>query len=128
MRTNEEVNIRWISDARKAYDNTLVIDSVALSSAEAESNALVKMISESLGLKNVQKAMGLHLPIEVLTDSSACKGIVHREGCGKVKHLEARQLWVQEYVGDKTVKVSKIPREVNLSDVLTHHWNARDGY
>ena len=100
---------------------------VALSSAEAELNALVKMISESLGLKNVLKAVNVNLPIEVCTDSSACKGIVQREGCGKVKHLEARQLWVQEYVGNKTVTVTKIPREMNSSDVLTHSWTYRDG-
>ena len=101
---------------------------MALSSAEAELNALVKMVSESLGLKNVLKAMEVDLPIEVRTDSSACRGIVHREGCGKVKHLEARQLWVQEYISNKIVAVVKIPREVNSSDVLTHNWNSSDGF
>ena len=101
---------------------------VALSSAEAELNALVKIISEALGLKNVLKAMNVNLPIEVRTDSSACRGIVQREGCGKVKHLEARQLWVQEYVGNKTVVVTKIPREINCSDVLTHNWSYSDGH
>ena len=58
---------------------------VALSSAEAELNALVKMISEALGLKHVMTAMCMDLEIEVKTDSSACKGIVQRKGCGKVK-------------------------------------------
>ena len=101
---------------------------VALSSAEAELNALVKIISEALSLKNVLKAMNVNMLIEVHTDSSACKGIVHREGCGKVKHLEARQLWVQEYVGSKAVAVKKIPRDQNHSDALTHNWSAVDGY
>jgi hypothetical protein len=71
--------------------------------------------------------MGQEKKIVVKTDSSACNGIVHREGCGKVKHLETRQLWVQELVARKDVDVKKIPREFNSSDCLTHHWSAVDG-
>ena len=100
---------------------------LALSSAEAELNALVKSISESLGLCNLFEEMNKTKQIKVHTDSSACEGIVQREGCGKVKHLEVRQLWVQEKIGDKSVEVQKVPREVNCSDCLTHHWSAVDG-
>ena len=100
---------------------------VALSSAEAELNALVKGISESLGLRNLFKEMNRIMQVKVHTDSSACKGIVQREGCGKVKHLEVRQLWVQEKIGDKSVEVKKVPREINCSDCLTHHWSSVDG-
>jgi len=100
---------------------------VALSSAEAELNALVKMTSEALGVRNLFKAIGYDKGIILKTDSSACNGIVHREGCGKVKHLEARQLWVQDVVSDKIVAVQKVPREHNYSDMLTHHWSAKDG-
>ena len=101
---------------------------VALSSAEAELNALIKIASEALGIRNTLLEMEVVMEIEIKTDSSAAKGIVHREGCGKVKHLEARQLWLQEHVGNKTISVTKVPRDVNYSDVLTHNWNARDGY
>ena len=101
---------------------------VALSSAEAELNALVKMFSEAIGLYNTFKEMNMELQIHVHTDSNACKGIAQRIGCGKVKHLEVRQLWIQDHVSSKAVTVKKIPREVNPSDVLTHHWSAVDGY
>ena len=74
---------------------------VALSSAEAELNSVVKMISEALGMKNTFEAMGKMKRIIVKTDSSACNGILHREGCGKVKHLETRQLWTQAHVSSK---------------------------
>ena len=100
---------------------------VALSSAEAELNATVKMISETLGVRNLYGAFEVEKPIIVHTDSSACCGILHREGCGKVKHLETRQLWTQAYVSSKIVDVRKIPREHNISDCLTHHWSAVDG-
>jgi len=99
---------------------------VALSSAEAELNALVKAISESLGILNMLKEMGKTFKCQVYTDSSAANGIVHRLGAGKVKHLEARQLWIQEIVGSKRIAVKKVPREFNMSDALTHNWSVTD--
>ena len=101
---------------------------IALSSAEAELNALVKMFSESIGLRNTIAFMGKKMRITVLTDSTASRGIVHRVGCGKVKHLETRQLWIQGHVNSKDVTVTQVPREDNASDCLTHHWSAKDGY
>ena len=100
---------------------------IALSSAEAELNAMVKMFSETIGLRNTLKDMGRVMTIVIYTDSSASNGMVHRVGCGKVKHLETRQLWIQEYVNNKAVGVMKIPRADNASDALTHHWSASDG-
>ena len=101
---------------------------IVLSSAEAELNTLINAFNESLGIRNMYKAMGKDLTISVMTDSSAARGIVHRTGCGKVKHLEARQLWIQEYVENKSVCVAKVGREDNPSDALTHHWSGADGY
>jgi len=73
------------------------------------------------------KAMGKDFKVEIFTDSSAANGIVHRLGCGKVKHLEARQLWLQEVVRMKTLQVKKVGRELNISDAMTHHWSCVDG-
>ena len=100
---------------------------IALSSAEAELNALVKLASEALGVRNMFSEHGKEFMIVALTDSSASNGILHREGCGKVKHLEARQLWLQGHVEDKKIDVQKIPREINCADCLTHHWSIADG-
>ena len=99
---------------------------IALSSAEAELNALVKAINESLGIQNMMKEMGKVVNFRVYTDSSAANCMVHRLGAGKVKHLEARQLWLQERVLKKNVKIEKVPRDQNSSDSLTHYWSAVD--
>ena len=61
--------------------------------------------------------------VKVATDSSAANGIVHRRGAGKVKHLEVRQLWVQDHVEKGEIICSKIPRDRNLADLFTHHWS-----
>ena len=100
---------------------------IALSSAEAELNALIKLSSEASGIQNTLKEHGQVYKIVALTDSSASNGMLHREGCGKVKHLETRQLWLQGHVAGKKIEVKKIPREINCSDSLTHHWSSKDG-
>ena len=100
---------------------------IALSVAEAELNALIKSAVEMSGAYNVGCEMGMIRASRILTDSNSAKGICHRQGAGKVKHLEARQLWLQERVLHKSVKIEKVPREVNSSDSLTHYWSAVDG-
>ena len=95
---------------------------IALSSAEAELNAAVKACCEVLGAVHMAKEMGKVYGAVLLGDSSASVGIAHRAGTGRVKHLSIRQLWVQERVANEEVVFKKIPRSVNLSDALTHHW------
>ena len=100
---------------------------VALSSAEAELNSTVKAASETLGILNLYSEIGNKMSGEVMTDSSGAKGIAQRSGCGKVKHLEVRQLWIQEVVCNKKLTVTKVERKKNPSDALTHHWLAHEG-
>ena len=101
---------------------------IAPRSAEAELNAAATAISEGLGLRNMAAEMGDRVQLKVLGDSSASMGILNRVGAGKIKHLETRQLWVQEAVAQRKVLVSKIPRAVNTADSLTHHWAAASGH
>ena len=101
--------------------------SIALSSAEAELNASVKLSAECLGVRNMLHDLGEELGITICTDSSADKGILTRRGCGKIKHLCAKQLWVQEYVIRGEIVVVKIPRKETPSDVLTQNWTGNDG-
>ena len=66
--------------------------------------------------------MGERIHLEVLTDSSAAKGVVQRTGSGRIKHLQVKQLWVQEKESDKLLRIIKLPREKNVADLLTHHY------
>jgi len=100
---------------------------VALSSAEAELNAIVKGVAEGIVLKNLLAECSRVCVSRIFTDSSAANGIVHREGCGKVKHLECRQLWVQGIVGKGQVTCLKVPRADNPSDAMTHYFSYVDG-
>ena len=107
------------------WSNTQTV--VALSSMEAELNAIVKGIAEISALANMLGECGRCMSAQIFTDSSAANGVVHRQGCGKVKHLECRQLWVQEVIACGKVQCFKVPRADNPSDALTHHWSTLDG-
>ena len=69
---------------------------VSLTSAEAELHDLTKAASEGLAVVNMSRELYYPLPLEVLTDSSAARGIILRSGVGKVKHLDIKILWIQE--------------------------------
>ena len=51
-------------------------------------------------------------------DASACKAILLRKGVGSLKHLETKELWVQEVIKARGIQVVKIPRLENMSDAL----------
>eukprot|EP00971_Amphidinium_carterae_P197222 3914579-Amphidinium_carterae.1 len=60
------------------------------------------------------------LRIRIGTDSSAAKGITSRLGTGKVRHLSARHLWLQDKVRNGEVEqILKIKGETNVADMQT---------
>ena len=93
---------------------------VALSIAEAELNAALKMGFENLGISQFCRQLGDDMKVKINGDSSAVKAILARRGCGKVKHLELKQLWLQEQVRSRKVDFHKVSGKNNMSDDLTH--------
>ncbi len=90
---------------------------IALSSGEAEYDALVKGVSGAIGITNLCKDLGTikEGPIRAKTDASAAIGIASRPGVGKVRHIEVNQLWLQQKVYDKSVEILKVPTERKFS-------------
>ena len=43
-----------------------------------------------------------------------------------MRHLQVKQLWLQENVAAGELTIVKIPRAENRSDALTHPWGAHD--
>ena len=66
--------------------------------------------------------LGQDLVLELRGDSSACHGTLHREGCGKVKHFELKQLWMQSKIRNGELSYIKIPRAQNPADSLAKTW------
>ena len=92
---------------------------VALSSGEAEYYALTRGASAGLLVKDVLAELGREVKLDCLTDSSAAKGITARRGVGKVKHLDLRELWLQDKAENKELRVLKEGTVTNWADIGT---------
>ena len=91
----------------------------ALSSAEAEYYAIVSGAAEALGFQAVARDLGFELRVRLHTDSKGARGICHRRGLGKTRHIDVRFLWVQQIIKQKRLSVVKILGTENPVDHLT---------
>ncbi len=76
---------------------------ITLSSGDAELVALVKGVSEGLGVKSLSKDLGLEVEGGVFTAASAVLGLVNRRGLGNLvisswascgcRSVCAREMW-----------------------------------
>ena len=45
--------------------------------------------------------------------------LVSRQGCGKIRHLSGKILWVRSKIKDKEVELVQVPTSLNVSDIGT---------
>ena len=50
------------------------------------------------------------LPIVLNTDATVARQFVHRQGVGRMKHLDLRYMWLQDEAPKNNFKSKKIPR------------------
>ena len=94
---------------------------VTLSSGEAELMALVKASAEAIGFTQLAASWGLVFDASVHVDSSAALAVVHRRGCGKLRHVRIGHLWVQELASEELVRFMKVRGTANPADLMTKH-------
>ena len=92
---------------------------IALSSAEAEYYAIVEAATRALGIKNLAEDIDMHMKVVLHTDSSSAKSMSSRRGVGRMRHIEAKWLWLQSAVADGRIKIFKIPGSKNPADLFT---------
>ena len=91
------------SRSLKTYSQTE--DTIALSSGESEFYGIVKAATMVVGIKSVFGDLGLEIEVQVNTDSSAARSSASRGGVGRVRHVEVRELWVQDKVNKRELSV-----------------------
>ncbi len=101
----------------KTYRQTQ--QTVALSSGEADSHGVVKVAAISVDRKDLMVDLGVDSGAQVNTDSSATKSIASRNGAGRVRHIEARELWIQDRVAMGELTTVKVKGENNVADGRT---------
>ncbi len=100
--------------------------SVSLSSGEAEFPGVIRGAGQGLGYQAMLHDLGVVAPLRVWTDSSAAIGICSRQGLGKLRHLDAHTLWIQQAVRSGRVDLRKVAGETNPADLLTKHSLSRN--
>ena len=86
----------------------------ALSTAEAEYDAVVTGAAEALGVQSMMTDLVLSAQVRVWTGSNAATAIASRRGFGKIRHVELKFLWLQEVTKSGGVKKRRVPGEQKL--------------
>ena len=99
---------------------------MSLSSGEAEFYGFVRGSGQGIGYQALLRDLGLDMPLRMWTDSSAAIGICSRQGLGKLRHIDAHTLWVQQAVRSKRLDIKQVLGEEDPADLLTKHSLSKD--
>ena len=98
---------------------------VALSTCEAELLALGTAAQEGRFTVNILEELRIKARLRLYSDSSSARAVVMRRGVGRLKHLAARQLWLQaEFRGDR-LELRTVSSAENLADLFTKPFTAQ---
>ena len=94
---------------------------VSLSSTESEYYGASSGCSEGLFLKSIQEFISGEGNVNMVCrlDNSAARQLVLRSGVSKIRHIEARMLWLQEKAKSKAFSVAGISTVWNTADLGT---------
>ena len=82
--------------------------------------AVVAGSSDGLLVKHLwEKVTEEKCEMKVRPDGSAARAMVQRQGIGRVRHLDASLLWVQQKEKEKVLSIGPIPTELNCADLGT---------
>ena len=94
---------------------------IALSSGVAELYAMLKGAGQTRGIMAMMIVFGFMVECVVCTDALAAIFMVHRQGLGKVRHIDVQYLWLQKDVLEGKLGVVKIGASANPVDLLTKY-------
>ena len=94
-------------------------DIIAMGSAEAELHAATYGVMQLKGLQSISIDLGKKLEARVHIDASAAIGVMKRQGLGKLRHIQVRDLWLQSEIKEGRLMVSKVATNVNPAGLGT---------
>jgi hypothetical protein len=94
---------------------------ISLSSGESELHGIAQGCAQAIGVQSLLTDMGWRLPLTVHSDATAAIGIARRKGLGKIRHLDVTDLWIQDKIRNKSIKLVKVLGADNMADVLTKY-------
>ena len=106
---------RKSSSALKAYTRKQKI--IARSSAEAELYAAALGASESKGIVSLLRDLGYEKKPLLAIDAN--EHILHRQGIGKLKHIDVAYLWIQDEIRSHRLRARRVRSEDDVADLGT---------
>ncbi len=96
-------------------------ETISSSSGKSEFYGIVQVATLELGVKGLLDDVGGKVKAQVNTDSSAAKSIASKRCAGRVRHIEVRELWVQDRLAKGALSIVKVECEEYVADGLTKH-------
>ena len=93
----------------------------ALPTEGAELRGVAEGAGVLIGAISMMRDLGISANGVLCANSSAAKGVVSRRGLGRVKHVDVRNMWIQNVARSGRAAIVKIPGGENAADVLTKH-------
>ena len=94
--------------------------SIALSSCESEYLSAVGGAAEGLYVGRLWRFLTQkEVAVSTITDSSSCRAFSQRQGVGRLKHIDAKFLWVQQRLKEGAMTMEGVPTLLNVSDIGT---------
>ena len=87
----------------ETYSSTQQI--VTLSTSESEYISITKGAAHALEVRSAVVEFGMTFNVVCEKDPSAGRAMVTRRGVGRVRHLDARLLWLQQLCAEGVVQV-----------------------
>ena len=128
MCPHEAINLRWSIQLGRHTLRTWSSTqrTVAMSSAEAEYNALIDGVQRGFGVQTMLAELGVEVEVVMYTDSSAAKSFASQRGLSRMRHMDVRKLWLQEEVRQGKVKLIKVRGDTNPADLMTKYLGSKE--
>ena len=57
--------------------------------------------------------------VSVITDSSSCRAFSEKQGVGRLKHIDAKFVWLQQRVNENALTMDAVSMMMNVTDMGT---------
>ena len=71
------------------------------------------------GIVSLLRDLGYEKRPVLAIDAKATEHILHRQGIGKLKHIDVAYLWIQDEVRSRRLQVRRVKSEDNIADLGT---------
>ena len=99
------------------------------SSAEAEVIAMNEAAKEAKFLHGLLgEVVGETVDVTLFSDASSAVSFSKRQGFGRMRHLELKELWIQEQLGQGWLHVEKVETSCNPADLFTKAYKSQTDF